>query len=131
MKTKLVRFAAIAAVAGAAVIGLSACASPAPEPTSSGIITPVQEPIMLDYSAINGQTVDAKVGQVVVINFGDADASGVTVTFDPEGIATWTAPGHDDTATYNGGITAVKAGTTTVSFLQGKGAVQLTLNVTE
>ena len=78
-KYALRKVAAVSAIAALATFGLSACATPAPEPTQSAIGGDIVAPIEINYQDIDGQTIELVVGQVVNINYGGINDGEITV----------------------------------------------------
>lgn len=145
MSNKITRIAAITALAGVAVFGLSACATsdeaaedstvvvqPTTDPSVIGgdVLAPVTEAVA--DLATKG-TVDVPVGAVLNINVPDADTSVWSATSSDPAVATFTAgvAGTNGSATTNPGFTAEMVGTTKVTLTNSATGetVNFTINV--
>lgn len=103
-------------IAAVAAFGLSACAQtadttdPEPTPIGSDVVAPVTE----DLDALEGATIDLRVGQVLNINTGDLAVDSISGEVEDPDIAEFTAGSDDGSAQFNPGVTALAEGTTTV-----------------
>ena len=137
MINKVTKTAAIAALAGVAIFGLSACAADTKSDTSSpsassSAVTPnssdeaspsstpiggnIVAPVVVDITSLNGTTQNIIAGQVLDINVTDEDPSVWSgVSSDPT-VASVTEGSKTDMVTTNPGVNGVKAGNATVTF---------------
>lgn len=146
MSNKITRIAAITAIAGVAVFGLSACATSdeASEGSSTVVVEPTTEPSVIGGDVLapvteavadlaTKGTVDVPVGAVLNINVPDADTSVWSATSSDPAVATFTAgvAGTNGSATTNPGFTAAKVGTTKVTLTNSATGevVNFTINV--
>jgi len=115
-KFTLRKVAVVAAIASVATFGLSACATPAPEPTQSAIGGDIVAPIELNYQDIDGQTLELVVGQVVNINYGGINDGEVTVDISDPKVVEYSAAAYEDDTQYSAGLMALSGGESTVTF---------------
>jgi hypothetical protein len=123
MQHSTTRVLSVFAIVGAAVLGLSACASsgsgdttPAPTSTSgSGSSTSALPPIIVELDAIDGTTVEVPFDNVIDLVTADGDdVTAWTAKLSDESVAEF-VPGKDDgSAQFNPGITPLAEGTTDV-----------------
>lgn len=110
------KVAVVAAIAAAATFGLSACSTPAPEPSESAIGGDIVAPLELNYQEIDGQTVQMVVGQVANINYGGINEGEISVDIADPAVASYTPSEMKDGTQYSAAITALSGGETTVTF---------------
>lgn len=115
-KFTLRKVAVVAAIASVATFGLSACATPAPEPTQSAIGGDIVAPIELNYQDIDGQTLELVVGQVVNINYGGINDGEVTVDISDPKVVEYSAAAYENDTQYSAGLLALSGGESTVTF---------------
>ena len=115
-KFNLRKVAVVAAIASVATFGLSACATPAPEPTQSAIGGDIVAPIELNYQDIDGQTLELVVGQVVNINYGGINDGEVTVDISDKKVVEYSAAAYENDTEYSAGLLALSGGESTVTF---------------
>lgn len=115
-KFTLRKVAVVAAIASVATFGLSACATPAPEPTQSAIGGDIVAPIELNYQDIDGQTLELVVGQVVNINYGGINDGEVTVDISDKKVVEYSAAAYENDTEYSAGLLALSGGESTVTF---------------
>ncbi|MFE5410266.1 hypothetical protein [Microbacterium sp. NPDC056569] len=93
---------------------LAGCASP----------QPVIAPVTRDVGALQGETVELEVGQVLNIDTGDLAVDSYSgVVADPS-VARFTAGREDGGATYNPGVEGLAEGTTEVVLSNEDGGIQ-------
>jgi len=132
MNKNFLRIGAVAAIAFAAVGGLSACSSATPEPTESAIGSDVVSPIQIPVVDANGKTYDIPMNSMGYLNVAEGTEGDWTAEFSKSGIVEFTAGGTDGGATFVPGLTPVAEGTTEVTLtdsMTGE-AVTFTVNVT-
>lgn len=150
MINKVTKVAAIVALAGVSIAGLSACAAEKKADTatasaSSSAVTPsnsdtaaptttpgvtVVAPVVTSMTALNGTTQTIVVGQSIDINVTDEDPSVWSgVSSDPT-VATVSEGSKTATVTTNPGVSGVKAGTATVTFTNSFTKEVVTFTVT-
>ena len=115
-KYTLRKVAAVAAIATVATFGLSACSTPAPEPTQSAIGGDIVAPIELNYQDIDGQTLELVVGQVVNINYGGINDGEITVAISDPKVVEYSAAAYENDTQFSAGLKALSAGESTVTF---------------
>ena len=115
-KFTLRKVAVVAAIASVATFGLSACATPAPEPTQSAIGGDIVAPIELNYQDIDGQTLELVVGQVVNINYGGINDGEITVSISDPKVVEYSAAAYENDTQFSAGLKALSAGESTVTF---------------
>lgn len=115
-KYTLRKVAAVAAIATVATFGLSACSTPAPEPTQSAIGGDIVAPIELNYQDIDGQTLELVVGQVVNINYGGINDGEVTVAISDPKVVEYSAAAYENDTQFSAGLLALSGGESTVTF---------------
>lgn len=115
-KFTLRKVAVVAAIASVATFGLSACATPAPEPTQSAIGGDIVAPIELNYQDIDGQTLELVEGQVVNINYGGINDGEVTVDISDPKVVEYSAAAYENDTQYSAGLLALSGGESTVTF---------------
>ncbi|WP_375384521.1 hypothetical protein [uncultured Microbacterium sp.] len=111
---KLVKLLAASAVLVLG-LGLSACA-----PSVSPVITPVVK----DAGALQGATVDLRVGQVLDINTGDLAVDSYTGVVDEPTVAEFVQGRVDGDTTFNPGVDALAVGTTKIVLSNSNGGIQ-------
>mgnify|MGYP000051717397 len=115
-KFTLRKAAAVAAIATVATFGLSACSTPAPEPTQSAIGGDIVAPIEINYQDIDGQTISLVVGQVVNINYGGINDGEVTVAVSDPKVVEYSAAAYENDTQFSAGLLALSGGESTVTF---------------
>lgn len=129
-KFTLRKVAVVAAIASVATFGLSACATPAPEPTQSSIGRDIVAPIELNYQDIDGQTLELVVGQVVNINYGGINDGEITVDISDPMVVEYSAASYENDTQYSAGLLALSGGESTVTFtLVGEDPKELNIQV--
>lgn len=107
---------AVVAIAAAASFGMSACATPAPEPTETTIGGDIVAPIELNYQDIDGQTLELVVGQVVNINYGGINDGEVEVAISDPKVVEYSAAAYENDTQFSAGLLALSGGESTVTF---------------
>jgi len=132
MNKNFVRVGAVAAIAFAAVGGLTACSTPAPAPTESSMGSDVVSPIQIPVAEANGQTYDIPLNTTGYLNVADGTEADWTAEFSTPGIVEFTEGGTDGSATFVPGLTPVSEGTTKVTLTDSASGetVTFTVNVT-
>ena len=123
---RIVKALSAAVAAGAVVFALSACAGPA--------AGPVIAPVTMDAGALQGETVELVVGQVLNINTGDLAVDSYRGEVADASVAEFVPGREDGSATFNPGIEALAPGTTEVVMTNSNGGIQpltFTVEVTE
>ncbi|MEY4533182.1 MAG: hypothetical protein RI926_951 [Actinomycetota bacterium] len=115
-KFTLRKAAAVAAIATIATFGLSACATPAPEPTQSSIGGDIVAPIDINYQDIDGQTISLVVGQVVNINYGGINDGEIEVAISDKKVVEYSAASYENDTQFSAGLLALSGGESTVTF---------------
>jgi hypothetical protein len=115
-KFTLRKAAAVAAIATVATFGLSACSTPAPEPTQSAIGGDIVAPIEINYQDIDGQTISLVVGQVVNINYGGINDGEITVVVSDPKVVEYSAAAYENDTQFSAGLLALSGGESTVTF---------------
>ena len=108
--------AAVVAIAATASFGLSACATPAPEPTETAIGGDIVAPIEINYQEIDGQTLELVVGQVVNINYGGINDGEVEVAISDPKVVEYSAAAYENDTQFSAGLLALSGGESTVTF---------------
>ena len=121
---------AVVAIAATASFGLSACATPAPEPTETAIGGDIVAPIEINYQEIDGQTLELVVGQVVNINYGGINDGEITVSISDPKVVEYSAAAYENDTQFSAGLKALSAGESTVTFtFAGEDPKELTVQV--
>ncbi|MDH6240186.1 hypothetical protein [Aurantimicrobium minutum] len=107
---------AVVAIAATASFGLSACATPAPEPTETAIGGDIVAPIEINYQEIDGQTLELVVGQVVNINYGGINDGEVEVSISDPKVVEYSAAAYENDTQFSAGLLALSGGESTVTF---------------
>ncbi|BAU99898.1 hypothetical protein [Aurantimicrobium minutum] len=107
---------AVVAIAATASFGLSACATPAPEPTETAIGGDIVAPIEINYQDIDGQTLELVVGQVVNINYGGINDGEVEVAISDPKVVEYSAAAYENDTQFSAGLLALSGGESTVTF---------------
>jgi hypothetical protein len=115
-KFTLRKVAVVAAIASVATFGLSACATPAPEPTQSSIGGDIVAPIEINYQDIDGQTLSLVVGQVVNINYGGINDGEIEVSISDKKVVEYSAASYENDTQFSAGLLALSGGESTVTF---------------
>ena len=115
-KFTLRKVAVVAAIASVATFGLSACATPAPEPTQSSIGGDIVAPIEINYQDIDGQTIELVVGQVVNINYGGINDGEIEVAISDKKVVEYSAASYENDTQFSAGLMALSGGESTVTF---------------
>jgi hypothetical protein len=132
MNKNILRVGAVAAIAFAAVGGLAACSTPAPEPTESAVGSDVVSPIQIPVVDANGKTYDIPMNSMGYLNVAEGTEANWTASFSMSGVVEFTEGGTDGSATFVPGLTPVSEGTTDVTLtdsMTGE-SVTFTVNVT-
>lgn len=131
MINKVTKTVAIAALAGVGMFGLAACSNstPVPPTTQAATITPestpsesasagvtVIAPVTVNLAEINNTSQSLKVGEVLNLNVADEDPSVWSGVSSEPTVAEVTEGSNTGTVRMNPGVTAVKEGTSTVTF---------------
>lgn len=106
----------VAAIASVATFGLSACATPAPEPTQSSIGGDIVAPIEINYQDIDGQTLSLVVGQVVNINYGGINDGEIEVSISDKKVVEYSAASYENDTQFSAGLLALSGGDSTVTL---------------
>lgn len=132
MKKNLIRVGAVAAIAFAAVGGLTACSTAAPAPTESAVGSDVVSPIQIPVAEANGMTYDIPMNSMGYLNVAEGTEGDWTASFSESGIVEFTEGGTDGDATFVPGLTPVAEGTTEVTLTDSESgeSVTFTVNVT-
>ena len=133
MNKNFVRVGAVAAIAIAAVGGLTACSTPAPAPSESSVGSNVVSPIQIPVAEANGQTYDIPLNATGYLNVADGTEADWTAEFSKAGVVEFTEGGPEGDATLVPGLTPVSEGTTEVTLtnpVSGE-TVTFTVNVTK
>jgi hypothetical protein len=134
MNKNFVRVGAVAAIAFAAVGGLTACsnATPAPAPTESSMGSDVVSPIQIPVADSNGKTYDIPMNTTGYLNVADGTEADWTAEFATAGVVEFTEGGTDGSATFVPGLTPVAEGSTEVTLTNSVSGetVTFTVNVT-
>ena len=133
MNKNIFRVGAVAAIAIAAVGGLTACSNPAPAPSESAIGSNVVAPIQIPVSEANGKTYDIPMNSMGYLNVAEATEGDWTASFSKSGIVEFTKGGTDGDATMVPGLTPVAEGMTDVTLTDSKTGETVTfmVNVTK
>ena len=107
---------AVVAIAATASFGLSACATPAPEPTETAIGGDIVAPIELNYQDIDGQTLELVVGQVVNINYGGINDGEIEVSISDPKVVEYSPAAYENDTEFSAGLLALSGGESTVTF---------------
>jgi hypothetical protein len=107
---------AVVAIAATASFGLSACATPAPEPTETAIGGDIVAPIEINYQDIDGQTIDLVVGQVVNINYGGINDGEIEVAISDPKVVEYSPAAYENDTEFSAGLKALSGGESTVTF---------------
>ena len=107
---------AVVAIAATASFGMSACATPAPEPTETTIGGDIVAPIEINYQEIDGQTLELVVGQVVNINYGGINDGEVEVAISDPKVVEYSAAAYENDTQFSAGLLALSGGESTVTF---------------
>ncbi len=132
MNKNLIRVGAVAAIAFAAVGGLTACSNAAPAPTESAVGSNVVSPIQIPVAEANGKTYDIPMNSMGYLNVAEATEGDWTASFSKSGVVEFTEGGTDGDATFVPGLTPVAEGTTEVTLTDSVTGetVTFTVNVT-
>lgn len=117
-------------VAGAAVVTASllmagcaaASSSPTGDPTPIG--GDIVAPVTMSAGELQGESVDLVVGQTLNINTGDLAVDSYTGDVADGDVAEFVAGKDDGSATFNPGVRALAAGTTSVTMTNKDGGIQ-------
>jgi hypothetical protein len=107
---------AVVAIAATASFGISACATPAPEPTETAIGGDIVAPIEINYQDIDGQTLELVVGQVVNINYGGINDGEITVDISDPKVVEYSPAAYENDTEFSAGLLALSGGESTVTF---------------
>jgi hypothetical protein len=132
MNKKFLRVGAVAAIAFAAVGGLTACSNAAPAPTESAVGSEVVSPIQIPVAEANGQSYDIPMNSMGYLNVTEGTEADWTAEFSTPGVVEFTEGGTDGSATFVPGLTPVSEGTTEVTLTDSASGetVTFTVNVT-
>ena len=132
MNKNLIRVGAVAAIAFAAVGGLTACSNAAPAPTESAVGSNVVSPIQIPVTEANGKTYDIPMNSMGYLNVAEATEGDWAASFSKSGVVEFTKGGTDGDATFVPGLTPVAEGTTEVTLTDSVTGetVTFTVNVT-
>jgi hypothetical protein len=132
MNKNFVRVGAVAAIAFAAVGGLTACSTPAPAPTESSMGSDVVSPIQIPVADSNGKTYDIPMNSMGYLNVPEGTEADWTAEFATAGVVEFTEGGTDGSATFVPGLTPVAEGSTDVTLTNSVSGetVTFTVNVT-
>ncbi|MCF8541345.1 MAG: hypothetical protein K9H50_06250 [Aurantimicrobium sp.] len=132
MNKNFLRIGAVAAIAFAAVGGLTACSTPAAEPTESAVGSDVVSPIQIPVAEANGMTYDIPMNSMGYLNVAQGSEADWTAEFSTPDVVEFTAGGTDGGATFVPGLTPVAEGTTEVTLTNSASSetVTFTVNVT-
>ena len=132
MNKNLIRVGAVAAIAFAAVGGLTACSNAAPAPTESAVGSNVVSPVQIPVAEANGKTYDIPMNSMGYLNVAEATEGDWTASFSKSGVVEFTEGGTDGDATFVPGLTPVAEGTTEVTLTDSVtgDTVTFTVNVT-
>lgn len=107
------------AIALAAMLGLSACSSPA-VPDGKSVIAPVS----MEANDLQGKTIDLVVGQVLNINTGDLKTDSYSGSVADGKVATFSAGSAKEGLVLNPGVEGVSVGETAVTMTNTNGGIQ-------
>jgi hypothetical protein len=132
MNKNFVRVGAVAAIAFAAVGGLTACSNATPAPNESSEEMNVVSPIQIPVAEANGNTYDIPMNSMGYLNVADGSEADWTAEFSKAGVVEFTEGGTDGSATFVPGLTPVAEGTTDVTLTNSVSGetVTFTVNVT-
>ena len=132
MKKNLMRVGAVAAIAFAAVGGLTACSTPAPAPSESAVGSDIVSPIQIPVAEANGNTYDIPMNSTGYLNVATGTEAEWSATFSMAGVVEFTEGGTDGGSTMVPGLTPVAEGTTEVTLTNSatSESVTFTVNVT-
>ncbi|MDI6022433.1 hypothetical protein QBL02_02625 [Leucobacter sp. UT-8R-CII-1-4] len=112
-------------------VTLSACGSASPDSSnssSSGTEQPIGgdivAPVTMGVNDLQGAKVELVVGQVLNIDTESLATDSYTAELSDPKVAEFHQGGKKDTADFNPGITALSAGTTTVTMVNAQGGIQ-------
>lgn len=124
MKTRILAFVAAAVVATFALSGCS----------PSGGDDEVIAPVIMSAEELQGASVELRVGQGLDITTGDLAPDSYSAEIADTAVASFSAGGERDGATFNPGIMGESAGETEVTLTNEQGGIQpveFTVTVTE
>ena len=132
MNKNFVRVGAVAAIAFAAVGGLTACSNATPAPSESSEEMNVVSPIQIPVVEANGKTYDIPMNSMGYLNVSEGTEADWTAEFSTPGVVEFTEGGTDGSATFVPGLTPVAEGTTEVTLTDSASGetVTFTVNVT-
>ena len=93
MNKNLIRVGAVAAIAFAAVGGLTACSNAAPAPTESAVGSNVVSPVQIPVAEANGKTYDIPMNSMGYLNVAEATEGDWTASFSKSGVVEFTEGG--------------------------------------
>ncbi|MDR6198646.1 hypothetical protein QE374_000555 [Microbacterium sp. SORGH_AS428] len=118
-------------VAGAAVVtasllmaGCAAAASSSPTGDPTPIGGDIVAPVTMSAGELQGESVDLVVGQTLNIDTGDLAVDSYTGAVADGDVAEFVAGKDDGSATFNPGVRALAAGTTSVTMTNKDGGIQ-------
>lgn len=132
MNKNFVRVGAVAAIAFAAVAGLTACSNATPAPSESSEEINAVSPIQIPVAEANGKTYDIPMNSMGYLNVADGSEADWSAEFSTAGVVEFTEGGTDGSATFVPGLTPVAEGTTDVTLTNSVSGetVAFTVNVT-
>jgi hypothetical protein len=132
MNKNFVRVGAVAAIAFAAVGGLTACSNATPAPSESSEEMNVVSPIQIPVAEANGNTYDIPMNSMGYLNVPEGTEADWTAEFATAGVVEFTEGGTDGSATFVPGLTPVAEGSTDVTLTNSVSGetVTFTVNVT-
>lgn len=132
MNKNFVRVGAVAAIAFAAVGGLTACSNATPAPTESAAEIDVLSPTQIPVVEANGQTYGIPMNSTGYLNVPEGTEADWSAEFSTPGVVEFTEGGTDGSATFVPGLTPVAEGTTDVTLTNSVSGetVTFTVNVT-
>jgi hypothetical protein len=109
-------------VSVAAALVLTGCAAAS---GGTGTTTgPVIAPVVKNVNDLQGATVDLVVGQALDIDTGDLAVDSYTAKIDDPSVVDFVQGRKEASATFNPGLTALAAGSTTVVLTNAQGGIQ-------
>lgn len=119
------------AVLGAVVVTASllmAGCAPAASSSPTGDTTPIGgdivAPVTVSANDLQGESVELIIGQTLNIDTGDLAVDSYTGTVSDRAVAEFVAGKDEGSATFNPGVRALSAGTTTVTMTNTNGGIQ-------
>jgi len=133
--------ATVAVISLGTLAGLTACSVPSGTSTgdasstasASPVMTDspqVQEPVIVESSALEGQNIETTVGQFIDVVVGDSDPALWTATVATPGVVEFLPGGPDGASIMNPGFAVLMEGTTAVTMTDGTTTINFTVTVT-